>query len=92
MTAKTMFKKLNFNLFVDNNHDDIIIYKNEKGEGYHEIIVFHKDKKEIGFRCVDDTFEINVGSFAFKPESKNFIMTYDLLQAINQQCKELGYF
>ena len=49
MTAKTMFKKLNFNLFVDNNHDDIIIYKNEKGEGYHEIIVFHKDKKRDRF-------------------------------------------
>ena len=90
MTAKTMFKKLNFNLFVDNVNDNII-YRNEKGEGYHEIIVFYKDKKEISLRCVDDTFEINVDGFTFKPESKNFVMTYDLLQAINQQCKELGW-
>ena len=32
MTAKTMFKKLNFNLFVDNNNDNILLKKKKKKE------------------------------------------------------------
>jgi hypothetical protein len=91
MKAKTMFKKLDFVCYVDERNNNNIIYRNELYEDHYDLIVFCRDTKEIKLRSVDNEFVLNIKGVVVRPESKNFVLTYDLLQAINKQVKELKW-
>ena len=79
MTAKKMFKKLEYK--IKENEDEIKYSKYFKLDDYESlyyVIIFNKNKKRI-----------ELDQFDFYEE--NYVLTLKELQAINKQIEELGW-
>ena len=76
VTAKEMFEKYGEELIQDN--EDWLIYSNKPKKGYAFNIEFNKKKKQI---CISGELLSN-----------GKVISLEELKAINQQCKELGWY
>lgn len=80
MSAKEMFEELGYE--IDEENDKEILYKMkwEISTSYY-----------VGFDLDHKNFECFITSDSPFEPAKSFAIDLDLLQAINQQCRELGW-
>ena len=81
MSAKTMFEKLGYE--IDEQNDKEILYKMkwEISSSYW-----------VSFKILNKSFECFVTSDSPFTPPESYDINMDLLQAINQQVKELGWY
>lgn len=80
MTAKEMFKKLNF--YYDDSIEDEINYFNKN---------FISDTNVISFNLINKTISCFVESDSPCTPNKPYYLSFYELQAINKQMEELGW-
>lgn len=79
MTAKEMFEELGYEY-------DFIQNKNSE-----DTITYHKDNLHIQFNLISKLVVLQNDTSHIFYNSSLFMINSNLLKAINQQCKELGW-
>ena len=82
MTAKEMFKELGYSI-TSHEEDDLIIYCNTK-------FGINIDKSKVLFDKYKSNFQV-IGTHRYTKNTYSHNISLELLKAITQQMKELGW-